>query len=68
LPGGYTGINNDAYYPQVVERLQSVPGVSRVAVSTSKPAGGGGLGEGERVSSVNAPADATGIASLFTTV
>jgi predicted permease len=68
LPGGYTGINNDAYYPQVVERLQSVPGVSRVAVSTSKPAGGGGLGEGERVSSVNAPADATGIASLFTAV
>jgi predicted permease len=66
-PGGYGGIDNDAYYPDVIGRLSALPGVSNVAISLSKPAGGG-IGGGERVASTSSPPDAPGVASLFTTV
>ncbi|HKE84507.1 MAG TPA: ADOP family duplicated permease [Vicinamibacterales bacterium] len=40
-PRAYLGINNDVYYPALVERLQGLPGVTRVAVSQFKPFMGG---------------------------
>ena len=67
LPGGYSGIDNDTYYPQVVERLRSIPGVSRVAISLSKP-GGGGAGAIEPVSSISGPAEAGGVGSSLTSI
>jgi putative ABC transport system permease protein len=66
-PGGYRDVDNDSYYPRVLERLQAVPGVSRAAISLSKPLGGG-VGGGERVSSVASPPGRDGMRSLFTSV
>ena len=67
LPGGYKGVDNDTYYPNVVARLESVPGIQRAAISNFKPAGGG-IGGGEQVSSVTSPPDAGGVRSNFMSV
>jgi putative ABC transport system permease protein len=63
-PGAYAQTNNDVYYPELVESLQRVPGVTRAAVSLSRPAGGG-VGGGERVSRVRAPSGDDDITSLL---
>ena len=39
-PGAYDGIDNDAYYPQVLGRIESLPGVERASVSLLKPGAG----------------------------
>ena len=54
----YKGVDNDAYYPDVIAHLRAVPGVRSVAVSLFKP-GGGGIGGGQRVAPSGAP-DAVG--------
>jgi len=41
--GGYDDVDNDAYYPVLIERLRSVPGVEYASVSLLKPGGGGGI-------------------------
>ena len=41
-PQAYARIDNDAYYPQLVERISRVPGIDAVSVSLLKPAAGGG--------------------------
>ncbi len=41
-PGAYDGLDNDAYYPQVLRRIEALPGVSRASVSLGKPGTGGG--------------------------
>jgi len=41
--GGYQGVDNNAYYPALIERLQGVPGVESASVSLLKPGGGGGI-------------------------
>ena len=66
-PGGYGSTDNDSYYPQVVGRLEAIPGVRRVAVSLSKPAGGG-IGGGERAANARAAPDGPTTASLFSAV
>jgi predicted permease len=65
--GGYRGVDNDLYYPQVLERLAAVPGISQASISLFKPAGGGG-GIGEHVAKSAAPADATGPVSLLNAI
>jgi predicted permease len=52
--GGVKSVDNDSYYPDLVARVKSVPGVDGVGVSLFKPAGGG-VGGGERVSRASAP-------------
>jgi putative ABC transport system permease protein len=42
-PGSYDGIDNDAYYRDVLDRIESLPGVSRASVSLLKPGEGGGF-------------------------
>jgi predicted permease len=67
-PGtGYRGVDNDSYYPRVLERLAAVPGVARPSISLFKPAGGG-IGNGEHVARSAAPSDASGPLALFTAV
>ncbi len=66
-PGGYGNVNNDVYYPALVDRMQAVPGVQRAAVALFKPAGGG-VGGGERVSTIDSPADGSGLESLFMSI
>jgi predicted permease len=44
-PGAYDGLDNDAYYPQVLRRIEALPGVTRASVSLSKPGTGGMLRE-----------------------
>ena len=41
-PGAYDGIDNDTYYPQVLRRIEALPGVTRASVSLLKPGAGGG--------------------------
>lgn len=41
-PNGYATVNNDRYYPDVLDRLSALPGVERVAAALGKPAGGAG--------------------------
>jgi putative ABC transport system permease protein len=41
--GGYKGVDNNAYYPALIARLQGVPGVESASVSLLKPGGGGGI-------------------------
>ena len=41
-PGAYDGIDNDTYYPQVLRRIEALPGVRRASVSLGKPGTGGG--------------------------
>jgi putative ABC transport system permease protein len=42
-PGSYEGIDNDAYYREVLGRIESLPGVSRASISLLKPGAGGGF-------------------------
>jgi predicted permease len=65
--GGYRGVDNDIYYPQVLERLAATPGISQASISLFKPAGGGG-GIGEHVAKTTAPADAIGPVSALNAV
>jgi putative ABC transport system permease protein len=44
-PGAYAGVDNDSYYPAVLERLAAVPGVLRASISLLKPGDGGGFSE-----------------------
>ena len=41
-PGAYDKLDNDAYYPQVLRRIEALPGVKRASVSLRKPGTGGG--------------------------
>ena len=41
-PGAYDKLDNDAYYPQVLRRIEALPGVKRASVSLLKPGTGGG--------------------------
>ena len=41
-PRAYDGIDNDTYYPQVLRRIEALPGVRRASVSLGKPGTGGG--------------------------
>jgi putative ABC transport system permease protein len=63
LPGGHTGVDNDTYYPALLERASAVRGVERVAATLARPAGGSGLTE--RVSPVAGADDRMAIDSLF---
>jgi putative ABC transport system permease protein len=63
LPGGYDGVDNDAYFPALVERVLAVPGVESAALTLARPAGGGGLIE--RVSKNATSGDTAAIESLF---
>jgi predicted permease len=42
-PGAYAGLDNDAYYPDVLRRLEAIPGVRRASASLAKPGTGGGF-------------------------
>lgn len=42
-PGAYEGVNNDAYYPQVLKQIEALPGVRRASISLLKPGTGGGF-------------------------
>ena len=42
-PGAYEGLDNDAYYPQVLGRVEALPGVRRASVSLLKTGTGGGF-------------------------
>ncbi len=42
-PGAYQGLDNDAYYQQVLARIEALPGVSRASVSLLNPGTGGGF-------------------------
>ncbi|HKW00107.1 MAG TPA: ABC transporter permease [Vicinamibacterales bacterium] len=44
-PGAYAGLDNDAYYPDVLRRLEAIPGVRRASASLLKPGTGGGFRE-----------------------
>jgi predicted permease len=41
-PGGYQAIDQDSYYPVVLQRLAAIPGMRDVSASLSKPAAGAG--------------------------
>jgi predicted permease len=52
-PRGYLGLDNDAYYPALTERLAQIPGVERLTFALSKLAAGtGGGGDGQPVSRI----------------
>jgi predicted permease len=40
-PGAYDGLDNDTYYPQVLRRIEALPGVTRASASLAKPGTGG---------------------------
>jgi putative ABC transport system permease protein len=63
LPGRPAGVDNDTYYPALLERASAVHGVERVAATLVRPAGGSGLTE--RVSPVASADDRMAIDSLF---
>jgi len=42
-PGAYDRLDNDTYYPQVLQRIESLPGVKHASVSLLKPGAGGGF-------------------------
>jgi predicted permease len=44
-PGAYDGIDNDTYYPQVLQRIEALPGVRQASVSLAKPGTGGSARE-----------------------
>lgn len=67
LPGGYRTVDNDTYFPEVIARLERIPGVQRAAISNFKPAGGG-IGGGEPVSAVDSAADAAGFRATFMSI
>ncbi len=67
-PGAFAKIDNDAYYPQLIARLESIPGVRRASASLMKPANDG-TGFIEVVSPVAEPLDlARGAESMRTPV
>jgi predicted permease len=39
--GAFARVDNDSYYPQVLERIEAIPGVRRASVSLLKPGTGG---------------------------
>src|SRR5439155_11883266 len=39
LPGGHVGVDNDTYYPALIERAKAVPGVEQAALTLVRPAG-----------------------------
>jgi predicted permease len=41
-PGAYDRLDNNAYYPQVLRRIEALPGVRRASISLGKPGTGGG--------------------------
>jgi putative ABC transport system permease protein len=41
--GRYNDVDNDSYYPSLIERLRAVRGVEYASVSLLKPGGGGGI-------------------------
>ncbi len=43
--GAYDTVDNDSYYPDVLQRIAAVAGVRRVGVSLLKPATGGGFSD-----------------------
>jgi hypothetical protein len=59
-PSAYDGIDNDAYYPQLLARIAAIPGVERASVSLLKPRTGRGFRDA--VVRQGAPA-ATGVAA-----
>jgi len=67
-PGSFDRIDNDAYYPQLIARLESIPGVRRASASLMKPAADG-TGFIERVSPIAEPTDlAHGVDAMRTPV
>jgi predicted permease len=58
-PGGYAHVNNDEYYPAVLQRLRALPGIQSTAIALGKPAGGNG--EPHRVWPTAAPAGSAAI-------
>jgi predicted permease len=42
-PNAYGHIDNDTYYPQLLQRIEAVPGVTRASASLLKPGTGGGF-------------------------
>jgi hypothetical protein len=44
-PGGYANLDNDSYYPQLIDRLAALPGLNAVSVSQQPPASGRGVEE-----------------------
>jgi predicted permease len=58
-PGGYDHVNNDEYYPAVLERLRAMPGVMSAAIALSKPAGG--RSDPDRVWPTATPSSSAGI-------
>lgn len=63
LPGGHVGVDNDTYYPALIDRATQVRGVEKAALTLVRPAGGSGLME--RVSNVDAPLGHASLESLF---
>jgi predicted permease len=55
-PGAFAAIDNDAYYPHLIRRLESIPGVRRASASLLKPANEG-TGFIEVVAPIAEPAD-----------
>lgn len=42
-PRAYDGIDNDAYYREVLQRIEALPGVTGASISLLKPGAGGGF-------------------------
>lgn len=60
-PSAYDGLDNDAYYPQVLRRIEALPGVRRASVSLLKPGTGGGFRDA--VVRLADPQEADGVAA-----
>ena len=66
-PGGYQSVDHDSYYPAVLQRLASIPGVRGVSASLLKPAAGGGAAP-EPVSRVGVAAGSSEVPAVRTPV
>src|SRR5262249_16148340 len=67
-PGSFDKIDNDSYYPQLITRLESIPGVRRASASLMKPAADG-TGFIENVAPAGEPPElGRGIDSMSTPV
>jgi putative ABC transport system permease protein len=66
LPDRREGLDNDTYYPALLDQVRSLAGVERAGAALARPAGGSG--PSERVSKVEDPHDRPGIESLFMAV
>lgn len=60
-PRAYDGIDNDTYYPHVLQRIEALPGVSRASISLLKPGAGGGFRDA--VVRADDAEDASGVAA-----